>query len=72
MLMDFKMTLSPQDLGLTETAYTIPEVAKITRGCRTSVYAAAKSGKIRITKNGRKSIVLAIDLAEFLSNLRCG
>jgi hypothetical protein len=50
-------------------AYRIPEVCKITGLGRTSVYAAIKSKELVARHWRRCTVVLADDLAAFLSNL---
>ncbi len=64
------MKYTPHELGLTRAAYSVTETIKLTSNSRTGLYANVKAGKLRLTKNGRKSIFLAADIAEFLSNLR--
>jgi hypothetical protein len=64
------MSYHPHELGLFKAAYSVTETIIQTNTSRTGLYAAVKDGKLRLTKNGRKSIFLATDIAEFLSNLR--
>lgn len=64
--------LSTEELGLDEVLYTVPESIRIARTSRTAFYGAVKEGKVRLTKNGRRSFCLAIDLAAFISQLRDG
>ncbi len=61
-----------QELGLTKAAYSVNDTIQLTCNSRTGLYADVKAGKLRLTKNGRKSIFLSADIAEFLSNLRNG
>lgn len=50
-------------------AFRIPEVCKTTGLCRTTIYAAIKSGDLTARKYGRCTVVLAVDLEKFLNNL---
>jgi hypothetical protein len=50
-------------------AFRIPEVCKATGLCRTTIYAAIKSGDLLARKYGRATFVLAADLERFLSEL---
>jgi excisionase family DNA binding protein len=49
--------------------YTIAEVCSVGNFGRTTAYAAIKAGTLRAVKVGRRTIVLAKDLDEFLQNL---
>lgn len=49
--------------------YTITEVVEITGLGRTAIYDAIKGKRLRAKKWGRRTIVLAEDLAEFLKGL---
>jgi hypothetical protein len=60
---------TPAELGLTKITYTVNETIALMESSRTSLYKNVKAGKIRLTKNGRKSIFLATEIADFLSNL---
>lgn len=56
--------------NLTKAAYTPRNlVTDGIFGCRASLYKAVKAGHLRITKQGARSIFLAKDVAEYLSNL---
>ena len=50
-------------------AFRIPEVCKTTGLCRTTIYAAIKSGDLTARKYGRCTVVLAVDLEKFLRSL---
>ncbi len=60
----------PQDFGLTKAAYSVKETIETTSLGRTSIYAAVKNGRLRLTKSGKKSLILAPDLVNFLAGLR--
>jgi hypothetical protein len=59
-----------QELGLTKAVYSVNETIKLLSSSRTGLYADVKAGKLRLTKNGRKSLFIAADIAAFLSDLR--
>ncbi len=63
------MSYTPQELGLTKPAYTVNETIQLIHTSRGRLYENVKTGKLRMTKNGRQSIFLAPDIADFLSNL---
>jgi len=50
-------------------SYTINEVAEITTLGRPLIYAEIKRGKLRARKVGRRTIVIAHDLREYLNSL---
>ena len=64
------MKYTPQELGLTRPAYAVDETIQLINTSRGRLYENVRAGKLRMTKNGRQSIFLAPDIAEFLSNLR--
>ena len=64
--------LTPQNLGLTKAAYSVSETLSLLSLGRTSLYAVVKSGHLRPTKYGKKTLFLAADISAFLSKLRDG
>jgi excisionase family DNA binding protein len=58
--------------SLRKTAYTVNEVVETASVGRTTLYAYANAGSLRLTKVGTKTIVLATDLAAWLASLRNG
>ena len=50
-------------------AYTIDEVTAITGLGRTSIYEFLKSGRLKARKAGKRTLVLAADLAAFIDAL---
>ena len=64
--------LTAEELGLKKPAYSINEVISDGPCRRTTTYEHVKRGYLRITKAGKKSIVLAPDYARYLNLLRKG
>ncbi len=50
-------------------AYTIAEAVDQGAGSRTVVYELINNGTLRAKKRGKRTIILATDLDEFLQNL---
>lgn len=50
-------------------AYSVPDVLKTVGISRTTFYALAKSGQIKVRKVGKRSFVLAKDLDAWLESL---
>jgi hypothetical protein len=50
-------------------AYSVPEVARLLSVERTTLYRHAKLGRIMIRKLGARSVILSVDLAEYLRAL---
>ena len=59
----------PQALKL---GFTIAEVCEALGICRSRVYLEIDEGRLRMSKIGRRSIVLAPDLVEYVARLRAG
>lgn len=53
----------------TPLAYSIPEAVKASGLPRTSLYEAAKQGRLTFRKSGRRSVILAADLRALLESL---
>jgi hypothetical protein len=60
----------PQDFGLTKIAYSVLEFIALVGISRASVYEAAAAGDLRLTKMGKRTLILAVDGAAFLHALR--
>ena len=50
-------------------AYSIAQACEIANIGRTSIYNAIKSGKLIARKNGRRTVILAEDLRQWLQDL---
>lgn len=50
-------------------AYTIAEAVETGAGSRTKVYEAINAGTLKARKRGKRTIILAADLQEFLDSL---
>jgi excisionase family DNA binding protein len=64
--------ISLQSYGLNKLAYNVNEVIGLLSVGRTRLYRAIRSGHLRPTKMGRKTLFLAQDLAAFLDKVRNG
>lgn len=62
--------ISPIDFGLQKIAYDVTETVSMLSIGRTTLYGLVKSGDIRATKLGRRTLFLAVDIAAFLTKLR--
>lgn len=62
----------PQYYGLTRAVYDVRQTAALLSLGRTSLYKLVKSGNLRATKVGRKTLFLATDVAAYLGRLAEG
>jgi hypothetical protein len=62
--------IDPRTYGLIKASYSINEVLDVLSIGRTSLYYAIKRGDLRPAKLGKKTLLLASDLAKFLSTLQ--
>lgn len=53
----------------TPLAYSIAEASEVSRIGRTSIYEAISSRELIARKNGRRTVILADDLRQWLQNL---
>lgn len=60
---------TPQHYGLSQAAYDVRQTAALLSLGRTSLYNLVKSGNLKATKVGRKTLFLAIDIAACLGHL---
>ncbi len=64
-------TIDPREFGLVQPAYDIAdEEVKRGVGNPTTVYKEAGAGRLKLTKRGRRTILLAPDFAAYLKMLR--
>jgi excisionase family DNA binding protein len=59
-------------LGLTQTVYSVKEAMVVLGIGRGSIYRAINSGRLRVIKNGKRTIILAPDICTFLTSLPVG
>jgi hypothetical protein len=59
----------PRAFGLVKAAYSVRETLEMLSIGRTSLYAAVKRGELKPIKFRRKTLLLAADLAKFLTRL---
>jgi len=62
----------PQNYGLKQAAYSVREAMALLSLGRTSIYQLIKSGDLKPTKYGRRTLFLAPDVADFLFRLQNG
>ncbi|MCR6629362.1 MAG: helix-turn-helix domain-containing protein [Magnetospirillum sp.] len=62
--------MHPHDYGLVKIAYSVDELRRILPLGRTKIYEAIKAGLLKRVKIGRRTAILATDVAAFLSALR--
>jgi excisionase family DNA binding protein len=55
--------------GIERAAFSIDEAAHRLNSCRDKIYGAINAGKLRAKKDGRRTIILASDLEDYLANL---
>ena len=60
------------NLHLEQLAYGVGDTSNLTGLGRTSIYKWVKSGDLRATKCGRRTLFLAADIAAFLASLQQG
>ena len=68
--LDQSSLIDPRAYGLIKASYSINEALDVLSIGRTSLYYAIKRGDLRPAKLGKKTLLLANDLAKFLSNLQ--
>ena len=50
-------------------AYSIREATEAGAGSRTKIYEAIAAGTLKARKRGRSTVILAVDLAQYLDSL---
>ena len=63
------LSINMADFNLHKPAYSVNELLKILPCGRTLLYSVIKSGKLRATKLGKKTLFLAPDIVAFLDSL---
>jgi hypothetical protein len=61
--------MNPQTLNLTKAAYSVRELVELLPLGRNSIYEAVKSGDLKVTKFGKRTMFLAPHVVEFLQSL---
>jgi hypothetical protein len=64
--------IDPRAFGLTKPAYSVNETLGLLPLGRSSFYEAIKNKRLKVAKFGKKTIILAPDLAAFLADLPKG
>lgn len=59
-------------MRIERVAYSVVETLELLSVGRTTLYALVKSGDLRATKCGRKTLFLASDIIAFIERLRSG
>ena len=54
---------------MVKLAYTIPEATEAGAGGKTKIYEAIKAGELKAKKRGKRTIILAPDLVQYLESL---
>jgi hypothetical protein len=62
-------SLDPRAYGLIKAGYSINETIDLVPLGRSSIYGAIKDGRLKVAKYGKRTVILAPDLAKFLSSL---
>ena len=58
-----------KDMKMDKLAYTIDEAVEEGAGSRTVLYEALNAGKLKAKKRGKRTIILAPDLIQYLKDL---
>ena len=58
-----------EDAIMEKLAFTIPEAVEAGAGSRTVVYEAINAGTLKAKKRGKRTIILADDLTQYLKSL---
>jgi hypothetical protein len=62
------MSISP-NLPVEKLAYTLEEATQIGLPCRSRIYELAAAGKLRLCKDGKRTLVLADEARRYISSL---
>jgi excisionase family DNA binding protein len=66
------VAVPPQDFNLQKAAYRVGETLDILGIGRTTFYELIAAKRLRVVKCGKRTLILAGDLAKFLDSLRVG
>jgi hypothetical protein len=61
--------IDPRSLGLFKIGYSVNEVLSLLPIGRTALYDSVNRGELNIRKHGKKTVILAVDLARFIHRL---
>lgn len=61
---------TPQDFGLHKAAYSVKETEALLSISHTTIYEMLKSKRLNAVKLNTKTLILATEIAGFLSSLR--
>ena len=62
--------MQPQDFNLKKAAYTVDQLSEVLPASRATIYRDIKEGKLKATKNGKRTWFLAPDIAAYLVGLQ--
>jgi hypothetical protein len=62
------MSISP-NLPIEKLAYTLDEATQIGLPCRSRIYGLAAAGKIRLCKDGKRTLLLADEARRYIASL---
>ena len=61
--------LTSSDLPIEKLAYTLEEATEIGLPCRSRIYELAAAGKIRLVKDGKRTLLLADEARRYVASL---
>jgi excisionase family DNA binding protein len=63
------MAMCAEESMVEPMAYTIDQACEAARSCKSVIYAAIRTGELRAVKRGRRTLVLAVDLRQWVELL---